>query len=112
MGARVVELATDDESDTPVPPKPKPATKKASTRELVDDDEGYSPWVDVLRVLSFLVFASCGLSYLISGGESFTWNMRAPPKYLQVDWWKSQFVRVFTEFLLTYLTNLGVCAPC
>lgn len=91
MGARVVELATDDESDTPVPPKPKPATKKASTRELVDDDEGYSPWVDVLRVLSFLVFASCGLSYLISGGESFTWNMRAPPKYLQVDWWKSQF---------------------
>lgn len=91
LGARIVELGTDDESDTPVP---KP-TRKPSTKKLVDnDDEGYSPWVDILRVLSFLVFASCGLSYLVSGGESFTWSLRAPPKYMQMDWWKAQFVRV------------------
>ncbi|KAI4859799.1 cytochrome b5 [Hypoxylon rubiginosum] len=88
LGARIVELGTDDESDTPVP---KP-TRKPSTKKLVDnDDEGYSPWVDILRVLSFLVFASCGLSYLVSGGESFTWSLRAPPKYMQMDWWKAQF---------------------
>ncbi|KAI1800933.1 cytochrome b5 [Daldinia bambusicola] len=86
----VVEELDTSESDTPAPapaPAPKP---KRKTKELVEDDEEYSPWVDVLRVLSFLLVASCGLSYLVSGGESFFWSMRAPPKYLQVDWWKSQ----------------------
>lgn len=83
----IVEELDTSESDTPAPPKPKPSTK-----ERVNDDDEYSPWVDILRVISFLLVASCGLSYLISGGESFTWSMRAPPKYMQLDWWKTQLV--------------------
>ncbi|KAI0451805.1 hypothetical protein F5B21DRAFT_485655 [Xylaria acuta] len=58
--------------------------------KVVDEDDEYSPWVDVLRVISFLIFASCALSYLISSGETFTWGMKHPPKYLQADWWKSK----------------------
>ncbi|KAJ8129348.1 hypothetical protein O1611_g4284 [Lasiodiplodia mahajangana] len=60
--------------------------------KLEDEDDEYSPWVDILRVISFLIFASCALSYLISGGETFTWGMKHPPKYLQADWWKAKFV--------------------
>ncbi|KAI0142345.1 cytochrome b5 [Hypoxylon sp. NC0597] len=82
----VVEELDTSESDTPAP-KPK---RKQSAKELINEEEAYSPWLDVLRVLSFLIVASCGLSYLISGGESFTWNLRTPPKYMQLDWWKAQ----------------------
>jgi hypothetical protein len=68
--------------------------KKNRTPEqkLEDEDDDYTPWVDILRVISFLVFASCALSYLVSSGETFTWGMKHPPKYLQTDWWKAQFV--------------------
>ncbi|KAI1275739.1 putative heme binding protein [Xylaria sp. FL0933] len=59
-------------------------------QKLEEEDEEYSPWVDILRVISFLVFASFALSYLISGGETFTWGMKHPPKYLQADWWKAK----------------------
>ncbi|KAI1748526.1 hypothetical protein F4782DRAFT_516938 [Xylaria castorea] len=66
--------------------------KNRSPKEkVVDEDDEYSPWVDVLRVISFLIFASCALSYLVSSGETFTWGMKHPPKYLQTDWWKSKF---------------------
>ncbi|KAI0485407.1 hypothetical protein F4859DRAFT_470889 [Xylaria cf. heliscus] len=65
--------------------------KNRTPKEKVDEDDEYSPWVDVLRVISFLIFASCALSYLISGGETFTWGMKHPPKYLRADWWKSKF---------------------
>ncbi len=68
--------------------------KNRTPKQKVDDeDDEYSPWVDVLRVITFLVFASCALSYLISGGETFTWGMKHPPKYLQADWWKAKLVR-------------------
>ncbi|TGJ86764.1 hypothetical protein E0Z10_g1981 [Xylaria hypoxylon] len=60
-------------------------------QKLDDEDEQYSPWVDILRVISFLIFASFALSYLISGGETYTWGMKHPPKYLQTDWWKAKF---------------------
>lgn len=56
-------------------------------------EDGYAPWVDILRVLTFLLFASCGLSYLISGGESLTWGMKNKPNYLKLDYWKSKLVR-------------------
>ncbi|KAI1471204.1 cytochrome b5 [Daldinia caldariorum] len=85
--AVVEELDTSESDASASAPVSKP---KRKPKELVEDDEDYSPWVDVLRVLSFLFVASCGLSYLVSNGESFFWSMRAPPKYLQVDWWKSQ----------------------
>ncbi|KAI2631870.1 cytochrome b5 [Hypoxylon sp. NC1633] len=87
----IVEELEPSESDTPAPnSKPKSTAKKPTPEKLIDEDEQYSPWLDILRVLSFLVLASCGLSYLVSGGESFTWSLRAPPKYMQLDWWKTQ----------------------
>jgi predicted heme/steroid binding protein len=73
------------------PDAPKPKSARAKVEE---EDDAYSPYVDILRVLSFLFVASCGLSYLISGGETWFWGMKNPPNYLQVKWWKSQFVRV------------------
>ncbi|KAI2634155.1 cytochrome b5 [Hypomontagnella submonticulosa] len=91
-GKEPVRTAIVEELSTSEDEKPEPTPKqKPSTRERISDDESYSPWVDVLRVISFLVVASCALSYLVSGGETFTWNMKAPPKYMQLDWWKAQF---------------------
>ncbi|ORY64355.1 uncharacterized protein BCR38DRAFT_409729 [Pseudomassariella vexata] len=83
---RVVELSdTEEEQEAElVSSKPK------SVQARVDNEDDYSPWVDVLRVITFLIFGSCALSYLISSGESFTWGLRHPPKYLNVDWWKAQ----------------------
>ncbi|EFY90395.1 heme/steroid binding domain protein [Metarhizium acridum CQMa 102] len=78
-------------SDDPRPKSSEPEPKPKSRRHLDDDDDVYSPWVDVLRVLSFLLVASCGLSYVISGGESIFWGMKDKPQYLRVGWWKSQF---------------------
>lgn len=75
--------------------------KRRTARDRVEDEDDYSPWLDVLRVLSFLVIASCGLSYLVSGGESFTWGLRHPPKYLDAAWWKAQWVRCGAEHHLT-----------
>lgn len=69
---------------------PKPDTRKP--KKKLEDEDTYSPYLDVLRVLTFLFLASCGLSYLISGGETWTWGMKNPPKYLQSAWWKTQLV--------------------
>ena len=74
--------------------------RKRTARERVDDEDDYSPWLDVLRVLSLLAVVSCGLSWLVSGGESFTWGLRHPPKYLNAEWWKAQFVRPPLPFRL------------
>ncbi|KAG6013272.1 hypothetical protein E4U43_007381 [Claviceps pusilla] len=71
-----------------VPHHVKTNTKSKSKRDAEADD--YTPWVDVLRVLSFLLIASCGLSYVISGGDSFFWGMKNKPSYLRLDWWKAQ----------------------
>lgn len=74
--------------------------KNRSPKEkLEEEDEEYTPWVDILRVISFLIFASCALSYLISNGETFTWGMKHPPKYLQTDWWKAKFVRYLPTWI-------------
>ncbi|SPQ27153.1 9a55274f-3069-42f2-b558-0f72fba27dda [Thermothielavioides terrestris] len=89
-----------DPKTTTTPPssEPEPAEadkarpKKKSAQDRLDDDEAdSSPYLDILRVLTFLFLASCGLSYLISGGETFFWGMSNPPKYLQSSWWKKQF---------------------
>jgi len=61
-------------------------------KKRLQDEDAYSPYVDVLRVLTFLFLASCGLSYLISGGETFFWGMKNPPNYLKADWWKTKLV--------------------
>jgi hypothetical protein len=62
--------------------------KKSDTQEV----EYGNLWVDVLRVLSFLLFVSCGASYLVSGGESFFWSAKVPPKYLRMETWKGLLV--------------------
>lgn len=73
--------AADDE---PVQPRSRKAKRKISS------EDAYSPYLDILRVLTFLLLASCGLSYLISSGESYFWGMKNPPKYLQKSWWEMQ----------------------
>lgn len=88
---RKPERETTEDAPTS-PPQEKP--KKGKKKHKVDDDEVEyeNRWVDLARVLTFLLFASCGLSYLVSSGESFFWSMKVPPKYMRVEWWKSQFV--------------------
>ena len=73
----------------------KPADAEPKNRRSTDDDddEGYSPWVDVLRVITFLIVASCGLSYVVTGGSSWVWGGVQKPQYMRVDWWKEQLVR-------------------
>ncbi|KAH7040709.1 uncharacterized protein B0I36DRAFT_260107 [Microdochium trichocladiopsis] len=69
----------------------QPKNKKKTVAQAEDDEDSYSPWLDILRVLSFLFLASCGLSYLVSGGETFFWGMKNPPKYLQKQYWAAQW---------------------
>lgn len=64
--------------------------KIRSSKEIDEEDpwDGYTPYVDVLRVITFLLLASCGLSYVISGGESWFWGMKNKPDYLTVKYYK------------------------
>ena len=72
---------------------PEPSEKpKKSKRTNYDEDDPWSPYIDVLRVLTFLFMASCGLSYLVTSGESWFWTMKNPPAYLRTDWWKTKIV--------------------
>jgi hypothetical protein len=66
--------------------------KPNSPGKKIEDEDAYSPVLDIFRVLTFLFIASCGLSYVVSGGESWFWGMKDPPKYLQMQWWKGQVV--------------------
>lgn len=75
----------------------KKKRSKKSKKVDTDEVEYGNPLVDVLRVLSFLLFVSCGASYLVSGGESFFWSLKVPPKYLRVETWKGLFVRTPTR---------------
>ncbi|KPM44255.1 hypothetical protein AK830_g2244 [Neonectria ditissima] len=72
------------EEETTVEKPPKKRLAKIDDEEL----DAYTPWVDILRVLTFLLMASCGLSYVISGGESWFWGMKHKPNYMTVDYWK------------------------
>lgn len=78
----------------------KPSELAAKPNKKVDDEDAYSPFVDILRVITFIFVVSCGLSYLISGGETWFWGMKDPPNYLQTEWWKSQFVSPATSLAL------------
>ncbi|KAL2110529.1 hypothetical protein VUR80DRAFT_1090 [Thermomyces stellatus] len=75
--------------------KPAPANeeepRRARAKARADEEDQYTPWVDVLRVLTFLFVASCALSYLISSGESLFWGMQHKPHYLRLNWWKNYF---------------------
>lgn len=89
----VPENATEaqHEAEVKTDKKKKKKSKKSASRD--DETEYGNPWVDVLRILSFLFLVSCGLSYLVSGGESFFWAMKVPPKYLRTETWRGIFVR-------------------
>lgn len=72
---------------------------KQRTAKAAADTE--SRWVEVARTLTLLFAISCGLSYLVSSGESFFWSMKVPPKYMRPEWWQSQIVRPFTVRFLS-----------
>ena len=91
--AVVEEVDTDEAEEIEREQQEKEKKTKRSPRERVDEEDDYSPWLDILRVLSFLALVSCGLSWLVSGGESLTWGLCHPPKYLNAEWWKAQWVR-------------------
>lgn len=80
------ETETEDVAHSPAAP---PAKKNKKIRDVDANTE--SRWIDVARTLTLLFAISCGLSYLVSSGESFFWN--TPPKYLSREFWQSQFVR-------------------
>ncbi|KAL7941665.1 cytochrome b5 [Trichoderma barbatum] len=84
------ELRQRKQQDAAEATKPAKTKSKSKSKSKVDDEDAYSPWLDVLRVISFLFVASCALSYWISNGESFFWGMKNKPNYLRVDWWKAQ----------------------
>lgn len=65
---------------------------KASTKPDVKDDDKFSFYLDILRVLSFLIVASCGLSYVVTGGGSWTWGGVELPEYARTAYWKEKFV--------------------
>ncbi|KAK4102488.1 cytochrome b5 [Parathielavia hyrcaniae] len=83
------------ESDTEqveeqIPKKPR----RKSPHERLDDDEAYSTaslCVDILRVLTFIGLAWIGLSYLISNGDTYSWGLSDPPKYVNPEWWMKKF---------------------
>lgn len=112
---RKPEKETGDATTTNEQPSGSPSKsgKKKSTKSRNVKVEYENRWLDVARVLTFLFFLSCGLSYLISSGESFFWTMKVPPKYLRTEWWKSQLVRshyFISSFIhmMTNNTNMGL----
>lgn len=73
--------------------KPKTKKKTKSPRDAIAETDGFSIWLDVLRVLTFLAVASCGLSYVMSSGESWTWGYKNKPRILRPLYWKILWVR-------------------
>ena len=75
-------------------PEKRSSPKKRSGKSVDEDEDAYSPWVDVFRVLTFLIIASAGLSYLVSGGETWLWYYgQTKPPYLTKAYWQAKFVR-------------------
>ena len=84
-------------------PEKEASPEKPAKKQAAEEDD-YTPWLDILRVLSFVFVASCGLSYLISSGETWFWGMKNPPNYLQASWWKRQWVS-YAHHTPLYLTT-------
>ena len=92
---RVVEIDTDEEEEIKQQQQQEQKKRAKNPKSRISDEDTSNPWLlDFLRVVTFLFLASSGLSYLISGGETFFWGMTNPPNYMKVDWWKSQLVLV------------------
>ncbi|KAJ2980131.1 hypothetical protein NQ176_g2825 [Zarea fungicola] len=87
--AELLNQTKGDDDSKPGISKPKDS---ATLRKQAKDEDNAGSRLDILRVLTFLFLASCGLSYVISSGESFFWGMKHKPYYLKPEWWKAQFV--------------------
>jgi hypothetical protein len=83
----------ESQDETPEQTAPKKPKKKSTQDRLDDDESSPSYLLDTFRVLTFLVLAYVGLSYLVSSGETYTYGIANPSKYTKLDWWKKQFVR-------------------
>jgi hypothetical protein len=70
--------------------KEKAELKQAVKEQAEATSNGLSV-LDVLRILGGLVLLSCGLSYLITSGESMTWGYN--PWWTRAREWKSLMVR-------------------
>ncbi|KAK5997225.1 hypothetical protein PT974_02579 [Cladobotryum mycophilum] len=81
--------------------QPDKKTKKIRTN---DPEDAYSPWMDILRVITFLLLGSCALSYVISSGESFFWGMKHKPWWLRTDYWKTKVLYPLPQQGPLYLT--------
>ncbi|KKA27836.1 hypothetical protein TD95_003900 [Thielaviopsis punctulata] len=71
-----------------------PLLEKKTVQQRIKDEDATttsSLIVDGLRILTFLILASCTLSYLTSGGRSMFWTAHTVPRYLTVKYWKAQF---------------------
>lgn len=97
------ETGAQLEAEIKTDKKKKRKSKKSGSRD--DETEYGSTLIDVLRVLSFLFLVSCGLSYLVSGGESFFWSMKVPPKYLRTETWRGMLVRICEQLPSDYLST-------
>jgi hypothetical protein len=83
--------------------------KARSAKAKIEEEDSWSPFVDAFRVLAFLLLASAGLSYLVSGGETWTWGLKTRPKFADLDWWKAQFVCTVTPPPPTPPLHLNLC---
>lgn len=88
----LIPIMADSELRQRRPAKANDSTPSTSRSRDDGDDDKPVVWLDTLRVLTFLILASCGLSYVISGGHSFFWGKEHTPQYLRAEWWRSQFV--------------------
>ncbi|KAH8175570.1 cytochrome b5-like heme/Steroid binding domain-containing protein [Sarocladium implicatum] len=75
----------------PVPTNVKDAITQPVKKKKAPAFEHDKPdwWIDSLRVLSFLFVASCALSHVVSGGESYFWGLKERPNYFRSEWWKT-----------------------
>ncbi|KAK4038147.1 hypothetical protein C8A01DRAFT_48204 [Parachaetomium inaequale] len=82
----------ESQDETPEQAAPKKSKKKSAQDRLDDDNDSSSSYfLDTFRVLTFLVLAYVGLSYLVSSGETYSYGIADPSKYTKLDWWKKQF---------------------
>ncbi|KAF5019932.1 hypothetical protein F66182_8055 [Fusarium sp. NRRL 66182] len=81
-------------SEPSTPTKKGKKSKKRSSTEIDQEDpwDGYSLWLDALRVITFLIVASMGLSYVISGGESFWWGQKNKPEWMTTKFYKDKIL--------------------
>lgn len=89
--------------------KPKPGAKPIKISKYTvtgeEEDDPSSPWLDGLRVLTFLALVFCVSSYVISGGESWFWGMKDKPDYVKLSYWKEKIQGPVCSFIHICFTH-------